>query len=83
MKELELIFTEGPKANGDAHSVELGIPVRDPVERDGEQFILLSQRCSTLAELEREIVSAIYHLQELRLAAKANFARWEHERKNK
>jgi len=83
MKELELVITEGAKAGGDTHSVELGIPTRDPVERDGEQFILLSARCRNLAEFEDEIKSAIAKLQELRLMAKANFARWNHEaRKN-
>ena len=55
MKELELIITEGPSAGADAHSVEMGVPIRDPVERDGEQFIVLSPRCRSLAELDREI----------------------------
>ena len=81
MKELELVITEGAKADGDAHSVELGIPVRDPVERDGEQFIILSQRCRSLAELDWEIKSAIHKLEELRLVAKANLARWDNEKK--
>ncbi|HTE15333.1 MAG TPA: hypothetical protein VK642_09675 [Burkholderiales bacterium] len=83
MKELELIITEGPKANGDAHSIELGIPVRDPVERDGEQFIVLSPRCNDVDQLKHEIDFAIHHLQELLQAAKANFARWKHEVKDK
>ena len=81
MKELELVITEGAKADGDGNSVELGIPIRDPVERDGEQFIVLSSRCRDLRQLEDEIKSAIQKLHELRAAAKANFARWDHETK--
>jgi len=54
-----------------------------PVERDGEQFIVLSPRCHNLAQFEEEIRSAIHKLDEMRQAARANFARWDHEAKTK
>ena len=82
MKELELIITEGEKANGNAHNVEIGIPVRDPVERDGDQFIVLSARCQNIVQLEMEIKSAHHKLEELRVVAKANFRRWERDAKD-
>jgi len=83
MKELELIITEGAKAGGEAHSVEFGVPIREPVELDGEQFIVLSPRCLTLKQLDDEVRSAIAKLHELRVVAKANFARWDNESKKR
>ena len=83
MKELELVIVEGVKASDEENSIELGIPVRDPVERDGEQFIVLSPKCRNLGQFEDEIEAAIQKLHELRQAAKANFARWNHETKKR
>jgi hypothetical protein len=81
MNQLELIITEGEKAGGTGVGyVEFGIPVRDAVERDGEQFIVLSAKCASLAELQVEVDNAHAKPHEVMAAAKANFRRWGYEK---
>jgi len=82
MQQLELIISEGAKADSEGNSVELGIPIRDPVEREGDQFIVLTSRCHSVQQLDDEIRAATQKLHELRTVARANFARWDHEKKN-
>jgi len=80
MNELQLIIVEGKKSEDfGQHHVELGIPIRDPVEREGEQFIVMSAKCTTLAAVQQEIKNYKAILDELGTVAKVNFRRWERE----
>ena len=81
MKELQLVIFEGEKAGHLGHHIEIGIPVREPVEREGEHFIVLSKKCRSLLELQEEVRQYKLVLDELVSAAKANYRRWENESK--
>jgi len=73
MQQLELIVT-GKINHGP--TIELGIPARNTVERNGEQFIVLSSKCFNAQQFHNEIRAAMNKLEELDRVGIRMFGRW-------
>lgn len=76
MQQLELIVTGKINHGGDRPTIELGIPARNTVERNGEQFIILSSKCFNAQQFHNEIRAAMNKLEELDRVGIRMFGRW-------
>ena len=76
MQQLELIVTGKINHGGDRSTIELGIPARNTVERNGEQFIVLSSKCFNAQQFHNEIRAAMNKLEELDRVGMRMFGRW-------
>lgn len=79
MLQLELIVTENGKAQGNKQSLEVAVPISESLERDGEHYVVLTQRAADLEQFDEQIDMLIARLQDLRSAARASFSRWNSE----
>ena len=76
MQQLELIVTGKINHGGGRPTIELGIPARNTVERNGEQFIVLSSKCFNAQQFHNEIRAAMNKLEELDRVGIRMFGRW-------
>jgi len=79
MLQLELIVTENVKAQGNKHSLEVAVPISESIERDGEHYVVLTQRAVDIGQFDEQIDTLIARLKDLRSAARATFGRWNSE----